>query len=675
MTDFNIKLDKQLSNDLSTFLYGNYRKLIQKVYNDISTDLKPKNLVTECETTEERRKENVRQMRWIAEKQLDPWFGNVEKTDLLQRVFTMMAFWDAGMIGHISVTLHQLFCSTIESLGTEEFHGEFFRSSQDVRNLKTFGCFALTELTHGSDTRNMQTRATYNPETQHFDLHSPSKDAVKIWIGNLGKHATHALVAAQLYIQDKCYGLQWFVVPVRHKDTHKMLPRVIVGDLGKKTSTTWDAMDNGFLMFDHLQLPRSSMLNKYQEVTPEGEFVVKVKDKNTLFGLTLGALSGGRVGIAFDVVSRSRLSLCIAIRYSHARKQFGNPNERPVISYQYQQFRLMPRLASYFCMHFLGLNLHQWNYELRAMTQSGDITSKFVELNGEMHVLSCGFKAVSSWHARDTMQICRESCGGHGFAAFARLTALREDLEPSLTYEGENNVILLQVAKYLLNSLMILNSGKSVSSPLGSLNYINDVPKFFNLKCTVESSFKSVEEIRNALKWKSIYLLVTSAKKVSSLSKKHGLSDAIDASQAFFLHDAVEAHFNYIIFEESLKKINNSTFPEVRQILTLCTLIFGLWSLIGKDASTACLLEGGYFTTKQLTLARNELLDWCLTLAESSLSLVDAVCPPDEILQSVIATEDLDYTTHIMNHILQDKNVFQRSESWIELKTPVISKL
>lgn len=65
----------------------------------------------------------------------------------------------------------------------------------------------------------------------------------------------------------------------------------------------------------------------------------------------------------------------------------------------------------------------------------------------QLHALSAGLKAFTTWAVSSAIEVCRMACGGHGYSRSSALPDIYVDITPNCTYEGENTVMMLQTAR------------------------------------------------------------------------------------------------------------------------------------------------------------------------------------------------------------------------------------
>ena len=81
--------------------------------------------------------------------------------------------------------------------------------------MKMTGCYAQTELGHGSYVQGLETTATFDKEKQEFVINSPTISSIKFWPGDMSRFSNHAIVFAKLIIDGKAMGVHSFMVPTR----------------------------------------------------------------------------------------------------------------------------------------------------------------------------------------------------------------------------------------------------------------------------------------------------------------------------------------------------------------------------------------------------------------------------------------------------------------------------
>src|SRR5439155_20431883 len=102
-----------------------------------------------------------------------------------------------------------------------------------------------------------------------------------------------------------------------------------------------------------------------------------------------------------------------AVRYWERPQQFGPPTEPEslLLDYPVHRRRLMPALATTYGLHFAVRHLVGECGRTHARERSSARSGR--QLEG----LAAGLKAVATWHCTETVQACREACGGQGHLA------------------------------------------------------------------------------------------------------------------------------------------------------------------------------------------------------------------------------------------------------------------
>ncbi|XP_020323991.1 peroxisomal acyl-coenzyme A oxidase 1-like isoform X2 [Oncorhynchus kisutch] len=534
-----------------------------------------------------------------------------------------------------------------------------------AESFKAMGTYAQTELGHGTHLRGLETTATYDPATQEFVLNSPTITSIKWWPGGLGKTSNHAIVLAQLHTQGKCHGLHAFIVPLRSMNTHIPLPGVVVGDIGPKFG--FDEVDNGYLKLENVRIPREHMLMKYAKVEADGTYVKPPSAK-----LTYGTMVFIRSMIVGEASSALAKSCTIAIRYSSVRHQSeirpGEP-EPQIMDYQTQQYKLFPLLATAYAYKFVGQYMNQVYHRITGDISQGD----FSELP-ELHALSAGLKAFTTWTASEGIEVCRMACGGHGYSRCSALPDIYVNFVATCTYEGENTVMMLQTARFLIKSYQQASAGHQLS---GIVSYLNESerrlqPQSVSSRPTVVN-VNDLASLVEAYKLRAAKLVEVAAKSIhQELQKRVSQEDAWNNS-AIDLVRASNAHCHYVVVKLFAAKLGEIGDTGVHSVLSTLAL---LYALQGIQQHSGDFLQTGLLSVPQLSQVSQRLKELLAQLRPNAVALVDAFDYCDEMLNSVLGRYDGNVYEHMFEWARRSPlNKTEVHESYHKYLKPLQAKL
>lgn len=107
----------------------------------------------------------------------------------------------------------------------------------------------------------------------------------------------------------------------------------MIEDMGMKIGL--NGIDNGRLMFDHVKVPRTAMLNAFNDVNEQGKFVSDIPKASARFFKVADRLLSGRLCIAAMSMAACKQNIYNAIRYSQQRMGIGRKgiSDMPIMAY------------------------------------------------------------------------------------------------------------------------------------------------------------------------------------------------------------------------------------------------------------------------------------------------------------------------------------------------------
>ncbi|TRY67780.1 hypothetical protein TCAL_02920 [Tigriopus californicus] len=270
---------------------------------------------------------------------------------------------------------------------------------------------------------------------------------------------------------------------------------------------------------------------------------------------------------------------------------------------------------------FVGQNLWQAYSHIQQDIEEGN----FDKLP-ELHALSSGLKALVTQECADAMDSLRRACGGHGFMCNSNLPRLWGLVTASCTYEGENTVLQLQVARFVMKCL-----DQDQSKPLPeSMKYLR--ARDSSSTCTTIRGLVLLFQTTARNMALKAQLALKANEKTASHKAYAWNQTTVQLSLAALA--TVRAH---VVSEFATAVENPSISEPLRNILRD---LFELLALAWIQRFSGDFLQYGGAQAVQISWVQERILVLLAQIRPIAVSVVDAFDIPDEALKSTLGSYD-----------------------------------
>lgn len=294
----------------------------------------------------------------------------------------------------VIVSAHTSLCADpIRKYGTQEQKEKYLVPLAAGRSL---GAFGLTEPGAGTDAAGQQTKAVLRGD--YYIL-----NGTKIFITNGGVADTYVIFA----MTDKSKGTKGISAFIVEKDFEGFSIGKKELKMGIRGSSTTE------LVFENCKVPKENLLGK------EGKG----------FGIAMGTLDGGRIGIAAQALGIAQGALDETVAYVKERKQFG----RSISAFQNTRFQLA------------GLKTRI--EAARLLVYRAAYAKDHQDLYSQEAAMAKLFAAET---AMEVTTKCVQLHGGYGYTRDYPIERMMRDAKITEIYEGTSEVQKMVIAGGML---------------------------------------------------------------------------------------------------------------------------------------------------------------------------------------------------------------------------------